>query len=130
MQDMKHDIHHEHLIKELTEQLGQVFSNSPQGIYLYLDDTHKSCNQKFADMLGYSSIKEWVANEFPVEDVIEEDRDKVINAYADASEKFIATTLSATCAKKGGKNIKTLITMVPITYKSEVFVLHFITPKK
>lgn len=50
---MAQDEHHEHLIKELADQLEPVFSNSPQAIYLYLDDTHKICNQKFA---GYAWV--------------------------------------------------------------------------
>ena len=53
---MAHDAHHQHLVKELAEQLEPVLSNSPQAIYLYLDDEHKTCNQKFADLLGYNSI--------------------------------------------------------------------------
>jgi PAS domain S-box-containing protein len=126
---MSHDIHHEHLIKELSEELEPIFSQSPQAIYLYLDDAHKSCNQKFADMLGYKSVEEWVKNEYPIEDVIEEDRDKAIEAYMNASEKFTAATLSATWTKKDGKKIKTQVTMVPLTYKNETFVLHFITQK-
>jgi PAS domain S-box-containing protein len=124
---MPHDIHHEHLIKELAEQLEPVFSGSPQGIYLYLDDEHKICNQKFANMLGYKSIQEWVKNDFPVEDVSEKDRDKVINAYAEASQKFVAASLNATCIRKDGKKINTQVIMVPITYKEETFVLHFIS---
>lgn len=125
---MINDIHHEHLIAELAEELGPVFSDSPQSIYLYLDDTHKTCNQKFADMLGYSSIQEWVDNENAVGDIAEEDRDKVIDAYMQASQKFMATTLPATWIKKDGKKIKTSVTMAPITYKGETFVLHFISP--
>lgn len=127
--NMTNDVHHEHLIKELTEQLKPVFENSPQGIYLYLDDTHKSCNQKFADMLGYVSVEDWVKNEFPVEDIAEEDRDKVINAYGEVSEKFIASTQNVTAVKKDGKKIKVEVIMVPITYKDEIFALHFITKK-
>lgn len=127
---MAHDKHHEHLVKELTEQLEPVFSNSPQGIYLYLDDEHKSCNKKFADMLGYKSTQEWVDNEFPISDVAEEDQEKGIQAYMNASRKLIASTLSGTLIRKDGKKIKTEITMVPITYRNEVFVLHFISEKK
>ena len=126
---MGHDAHHEHLIKELTEQLGPLFSNSPQGIYLYLDDEHKSCNKKFADMLGYKSPQEWVENEFPVSDIAEEDQEKGIEAYVSASHKLIASTLPATWIKKDGQKIKTTVTMSPITYKGEVFVLHFISEK-
>ncbi len=127
---MAHDIHHEHLIKELTEQLEPMFSHSPQGIYLYLDDEHKSCNKKFATMLGYSSPAEWVKNEFPVGDVTEEDRDKVINAYMEASRNFKASTLLATLTRKDGKKLQAQVIMAPISYKGEVFVLHFISPKK
>lgn len=127
---MAHDIHHEHIVKELTEQLEPLFSKSPQGIYLYLDDEHKSCNKQFADMLGYKSPKEWVANEFPIEDVAEEDQEKGIEAYMNASRKLIASTISGTLVKKDGKKIKTEITMAPITYKGEVFVLHFISKEK
>lgn len=126
---MSHDEHHEHLMKEITEQLSPVLEKSPQAIYLYLDDTHKICNQKFATMLGYSSIQEWVDNEFPVEDVKEEDREMGIKAYMAASEEFKASTFSGTWVKKDGSEIKTEVIMVPLTYNEEVFVLHFITEK-
>ena len=126
---MPHDLHHEHLIKELTEQLKPIFTNSPQGIYLYLDDTHKSCNKKFADMLGYKSIEEWEKNEYPVGDVIEEDQEKVIQAYMNASEKFIGSKASATCVRKDGEKIHTEFILVPISYREEIFVLHFVTQK-
>ncbi len=33
---MPQNLHHEHLIAELSEQLKPIFTNSPQGIYLYL----------------------------------------------------------------------------------------------
>ena len=123
---MAHDQHHEHLIKELAEQLEPVFSNSPQAIYLYLDDTHKICNQKFADMLGYSSVSDWVSNEAAVGDVFEKDQPKIIEAYGAASENFKASTFSATFIKKDGEQLKTNIIMVPVSYKGEIFVLHFI----
>lgn len=127
---MSHEKHHEHLIKELSEQLEPLFTNSPQAIYLYLDDTHKTCNQKFADMLGYASTEEWVANEYSIEDVIEEERDNVIEAYVQASQNFTASTFSTQWIRKDNKKLKTEVTVVPITYRDEVFVLHFISTKK
>lgn len=123
---MAHDEHHEHLVKELAEQLEPVFSNSPQAIYLYLDDVHKICNQKFADLLGYKSIDEWVGNENPVGDVSEEDQPKVIEAYGQASRHFKASLTAAIIVKKDGARLKTKVIMVPVTYKGEVFVLHFV----
>ena len=123
---MAHDVHHEHLVRELTEQLEPVLSNSPQAIYLYLDDEHKTCNQKFADLLGYSSIQEWVDNQTPVSDVAEEDQEKVIEAYGEASENFKASALSVSVVKKDGTKLKVNIIMSPIVYKGETFVIHFI----
>jgi len=127
---MSHDEHHEHLLKELSEQLEPLFKKSPQAIYLYLDDEHKTCNQKFADMLGYSSIKEWIENEYPVEDIVEEDRERGIDAFMEASENCKASTINGTWITKKGKKLKTEVTMVPIPFKNEVFVLHFISEKK
>ena len=127
---MSHEIHHGHLIKELSDQLEPLFLHSPQAIYLYLDDTHKTCNQKFADLLGYSSIQDWIANEYPIEDLSVEDRDKGIEAYMNASRNLNASTLEGTWITQKGKKVKTEVTMVPIPYKDETFVLHFITEKK
>lgn len=126
---MAEEQHHEHLLKELTNQLQPMYNQSKQSIYLYLDDTHKSCNQKFADMLGYQSIDAWVANEFPVEDIIEEDRDNAIQAFIKASENYTASCLSASWIKQDGTKIKTEMMLVPIPHKGEIFVLHFITEK-
>jgi PAS domain S-box-containing protein len=124
---MAHDENHEQLVKDLAEEMEPIFSSSPQAIYLYLDDTHKICNQKFVDMVGYMSIDEWVGNETPVDDVDVEDQPKVIQAYKEASENYKASTISANIVRKNGVKVKAEIIMVPITYKGEVFVLHFIS---
>ena len=127
---MAHNIHHEHLIKEIEELLKPILSNSPQAIYIYLDDTHKTCNKKFADMLGYKSPKEWISNQYPLSDVDKKDQKKVIAAYMDASRKFKAAVLTAALLRKDGKKVKTELIMVPFTYQNEVCVLHFISKKK
>src|SRR5271157_2519674 len=82
--------HHKDLIKGISEQMKPVLEKSGQALYIYLDDNHKVCNKKFADMLGYKSPKEWAKIEAPLSDIIEEDQDKVIKAYINASEKIIA----------------------------------------
>ncbi len=127
---MAHDPHHEHLIKEIAEMFAPLFAKSPQAIYLYLDDEHKICNTKFAKLVGYKSVQEWVENQFPVSDVDEKDRERVIKAYYQASRKLVTQSLTATVVTKTGKKIKTEVIMAPITYRGEVFVLHFISPKK
>ncbi len=124
---MADNVHHVHLVNELAEMLTPVFENSPQAVYLYLDDEHKICNQKFADMMGYKSIQEWVDNQSPVSDVAANNQNKVIMAYMEASRKFKASSQNVSLTKKDGKTIKVEVIMVPLSYRDEVFVLHFIS---
>lgn len=126
---MTHNPHHEHLIKEMEDMLEPIFKASPQAVYVYLDDEHKICNKKFADLLGYANPQEWVDNQNPVGDVLEIDQEKVINAYIEASQQFKASTLHVKCKTKKGETVSVEVIMSPITYKDEVFVIHFISQK-
>lgn len=126
---MAHDEHHEHLIKEVAEIFEPILSDSPQAIYIYLDDSHKICNQNFADLMGYGSIDEWVANENPVGDFAELDQNNVIEAYEKASEEFLATSLSVVINTQGGSEAEADLIMTPFAYKGETFVVHFLTPQ-
>jgi PAS domain-containing protein len=47
------------LIEGVRHQLKDILESSKQAIYVYLDDTHKLCNQRFATLLGYGSTREW-----------------------------------------------------------------------
>ena len=53
--------HHDELVHGAVEQFRTIFDGSEQAIYLYLDDIHKACNDRFAKLLGYSSPDEWAA---------------------------------------------------------------------
>lgn len=126
---MSHNPHHEHLIEEIEAMLRPVLTKSPQAIYVYLDDEHKICNKKFADMLGYKNAREWIQNLYPVDDLDPKDQKNGIQAYMNASQKFQASTIPATWITKKGKRVKTMVTLAPFVYEGEVFVLHFISPK-
>ena len=123
---MAEDTHNEHLIKELTQLLEPVLTGSPQAVYLYLDDTHKACNQKFADLIGYTSPEEWVANENPIDDVDEEDQERTVKAYMNASTNLKASEEKINLVKKDGEKISVEVIFVPLSYRNEIFVLHFI----
>ena len=126
----QHNVHHEHMIKEVRDMLEPLLSNSPQAIYVYLDDIHKFCNQKFADLVGYGSVDEWEKNEFPLSDVEEKDQEKVIKAYTEASEHFKASTVDVAVVKKDGTKLNVHVIMAPFSYNNEAFVTHYISPKK
>ena len=100
--------HHKELIRGISEQLEPILEKSDQAIYVYLDDTHKVCNQKFADLLGYKSAKEWAEIDAPLVDVVEEDQKSVIRAYDDAMTKKIASDIEVRLKNvKTGRLIKT-----------------------
>lgn len=120
--------HHEELIKGITEQLKPILGKSEQAIYVYLDDTHKACNKKLADLLGYKSAKEWADTEAPLADVVEEDQQAVITAYENAMEQMVASALEVRVKNvKTGKAIKTKMILVPIAHNGHLFALHFIS---
>jgi hypothetical protein len=123
--------HHEEVVKKIAAQLKPVLDKSGQAIYIYLDDAHKVCNKKFADLLGYKSAREWADAEAPLSDVVEEDQPSVISAYEDASEKMVASCLDVRIKNiKTGKAIKTNMIVVPLTDGgNHVFTVHFFSRK-
>jgi hypothetical protein len=125
---MTQEQHHEELVNGIAAQLKPILDKSPQAIYLYLDDTHKACNKKFADLLGYKSAKEWADTEAPLADVVEEDQDKIIAAYENASEKMQASSLDVRFINvKTNKPVKVNVIMVPVAYEGHIFALHFLS---
>jgi len=127
MSEQEH--HHEELVKGIAAQLKPILDKSEQAIYVYLDDTHKVCNKKFADLLGYKSAREWANTDAPLADVVEEDQPSVISAYEAATEKMVASSLDVRVKNiKTGKTIKTRMIMVPITYSgTHLFTVHFLS---
>ena len=124
---MTQEHHHEELVKGITAEQKPILDKSGQAIYIYLDDVHKICNKKFATLLGYRSVKEWVDTEAPLADVIEKDQPKVIDAYTRASENLEASSLDVTLKNvKTNRQIKTRVFMAPILYQGHVFVIHFV----
>ena len=123
---MQQEAHHEELVKGISEQMKPILSKSSQAIYIYLDDNHKVCNRRFADLLGYKSPKEWADTEAPLADVVEEDQQGVIDAYMNASEKMIASGLEVRLKNiKTRKIVKTRMIVTPVGHEGHVFTTHF-----
>lgn len=123
--------HHEELLLELSEQLRPVLDGSNQAIYAYLDDTHKVCNQNFADLLGYASPAEWAAvtTSFPEVFVAQESRMTLIEAFQKAMQHKAASTTPITWLKKDGSTTNTEVILVPISFQGHLVALHFVTGK-
>jgi hypothetical protein len=122
---------HEGLVSGLYKQMKPVFDNSEQAMYLYLDDVHKVCNKRFADLLGYDSPKAWAAVDepFPMAFVTSRSRRTLVSAYQDAIERFVASVLNVTWQTKSGGSVDTQVILVPVVYEGHVFALHYISPR-
>ena len=124
---MEKHMHHEDLIKGAQEQLQGIFDESEQAIYLYLDDTHKACNDKFASMLGYESTAAWAKTKEMLLDVDEAQRELLVDAYQAAMEKQIGSSIQLKWNKKNGGSIMTNVILVPFIYDGHLLALHFIS---
>ena len=125
---MANEEHHEELVKGISEQLALMLEKSKQAVYIYLDDIHKVCNEKFAKLLGYKSAKEWADMHTPLADVDEASQDDVIAAYENATEKFMASSLDIALRNvKTNKLIKARMIIAPMVYQGHVFSIHFLS---
>jgi len=123
---MQAEAHHEELIKSISDQMKSILEKSPQAIYIYLDDNHKVCNKKFANLAGYKSPKDWADVEAPLADVVEEDQQKVIDAYMNASEKMMASSIEVRLKNdQTGKIVKTRMITAPVGNMGHIFTVHF-----
>jgi hypothetical protein len=120
--------HHEELIKGISKQMESILDSSEQAIYIYLDDIHKVCNDKFSSLMGYGSPEEWakVEDSFP-EFVDQGSQQTLVTAYRQAMEKLIPANIKVTWKKKSGGSVATSVVMVPIAYDGHLFALHFIS---
>jgi hypothetical protein len=119
--------HHEELVKGLYDQMKPIFDASEQPIFIYLDDNHKACNQKFASMLGFKSPKEWAEKQGFLEVyVTEKSRETLSTAYWNAMQKMVASTIPMTWMNKDGASIDSTMILVPIFFQGHMFSVHFV----
>ena len=120
--------HHEELIVGISTQMKGILDSSQQAVYIYLDDIHKVCNEKFASLLGYRSPEEWAKVEDAFEIFVDRgSQETLASAYNQAMEKLIPANIKVTWKKKSGGTVATSVVLVPIAYDDHLFALHFVS---
>lgn len=121
--------HHDQLIQSITKEYQDILANSEQGVYIYLDDLHKVCNKKFANLLGYESEDEWakIEESFPQVFVADESQETLVSSFQDAMEKGIGSTNEIVWKKKDGETVNTTVILVPVSNEGHLFALHFVS---
>jgi PAS domain S-box-containing protein len=128
MSPQNHDAEeHEKILRELAGQFGPLFESSPFGVYLYVDDTHKICNERMARMHGMT-VEEWqntltFLNDF----IVEEDREM----YARNYQHHVAglkhpVTFRFRGLRKDGSTFAAETDMIPLCWNGHPVAYHFV----
>ena len=117
----------EDIIRELAEQFRPVMEQSPDGVYLWLDETHKVCNERLAKLFGFT-VEQWSATQpFLDNFVAEEDRRMFSwNYHNRVAALAFPVTFRFRGMRKDGSTFPAETDMIPISYGGEVVAYHFV----
>jgi hypothetical protein len=129
-QDDRHanDELHEEWLAAVAEQLAPVFDHSKEGVYVYLDDQHKICNDVLAKMWGFDSPAEWARTpDFLNSFVVPQDRQKVSRDYhAHIHQLLTPARLRFTVRRPDGKLVRCESDMIPLAHAGQILAYHFV----
>jgi PAS domain S-box-containing protein len=128
MSSQKHDAEeHEQILRELEEQFGPLFDRSPVGVYLYVTDHHKICNERMAQMHGMT-VAEWRDTPTFLDDFIAaEDREM----YARNYRQHVAGLMHPVSfrfrgLRKDGSTFAAETDMIPLCWRGHAVAYHFV----
>lgn len=120
---------HEHvkILREISEQFQPLFQKSPEGIYLYIDEVHKICNDRLAKMFGLT-VEEWQAMEgFVNKYAAEQDQETIIRNYQEhIHQRMTPVRFRFKALRKDRSAFNAEIDMIPFPWRGEMLALHFV----
>ena len=123
------DRQHEEWLAAIAEQLAPIFDNSKEGVYVYLDDRHKICNERLAKMWGYTSAAEWSATPDFLESFVDTQPDRVqvsTTYHQHVHRELTAYSLRYTVRRKDGRKIRVESSTVPFALDGQLFAYAFV----
>ncbi len=122
---------HKNLMKELEEHFADVFRQSPDGVYLWLDESNMICNEQLAKLFGYSVKDMTSKKQFLETFVAPKDQEKFSKNYH-TSIAPLSSPVRFTFAgvKKDGSTFAAETDMIPISYKGHAIAYHFVRKAK
>lgn len=118
---------HADLLQALTEQLQPVFEHSPDGVYLWLDEAHKVCNERLAAMFGYS-VAEWCAVPNFLDAFVAEDDQELYgwNYQQRVGRLAFPVTFRFRGRHKDGSTFAAETDMIPLACSGHAVAYHFV----
>jgi PAS domain S-box-containing protein len=123
-------VEHDRATPELVAHLRPIFDASPDGVYVWLDEEHWICNQRFASMFGYDSPDELNDTPYLLHRLVhEEDREIVSWNYWNRVQPLaFPVTFRFRGMRKDGSERLMETDMIPLTYGGHTFAYHFVRP--
>jgi PAS domain S-box-containing protein len=118
---------YEAVIRELYEEFRPVMERSPDGVYLWLNEAHKVCNERLADLFGFT-VEEWNTTQpFLDNFVAEEDRTLYSwNYHNRVAALAFPVTFRFRGLRKDGSTFSAETDMIPISYRGHAVAYHFV----
>ena len=118
---------HAEILSEIAEHLRPVLEYSPDGVYLWVDEDHMVCNERFASLFG-ATAAEWNKRPPLFEDIIDEED---MGMYAWNFQTRVARLMYPVTFRFRGRRLDGTTfggetDMIPITYRDHVIAYHFV----
>jgi PAS domain S-box-containing protein len=117
---------HEDVIPQLAEHLRPIFESSPDGVYVWLDETHWTCNETLASMFGYT-VEELENSPNLLQRLVHDDDQGVVswNYWNRVQELAFPVTFRFRGRRKDGTVFQAETDMIPLTYGGHTVAYHF-----
>jgi PAS domain S-box-containing protein len=119
--------HEETAMRELVEQFRTILAQSPDGVYLWLDEAHKACNERLANLFGFT-VEEWNATQ-PFLDNFVAGEDRTLyswNYHNRVATLAFPVTFRFRGLRKDGSTFAAETDMIPISYRGHAVAYHFV----
>jgi PAS domain S-box-containing protein len=118
---------HDDAIPRLAEHLAPVFDASPDAVYVWLDETHWTCNEKLAGMFGYA-VDELENAPGLLQRLVHEDDQELFswNYWNRVQALAFPVTFRFRGVRKDGSTFPAETEMIPLAYGGHTIACHFV----
>lgn len=120
-------VSHDDVIPELAEHLRPIFEQSPDGVYVWLDEHHMSCNERLAGMFGMT-VEEWSAEPGFLQRFVHEEDQGLFswNYWNRVQPHAFPVTFRFRGLRRDGSTFSAETDMIPLSYGGHTVAYHFV----
>jgi PAS domain S-box-containing protein len=122
---------HERWIAEIEREWQPLFDSCPDAVYVYIDDEHKTCNQRTAEIFGMTVDYFKSMESYLDECVAEESIDLVMHNYFEHFvEEVRPIAFDYTARRQDGSEFAATAFNIPIVHDGETMLLCFVRERE